>query len=76
MANKSVAIVGAGLIGSFLAIALKKRGLNVDLFEKRSDMRVQSNEGARSINLVLTSRGIEACKRVDILEELNTFWGY
>ena len=40
----------------FEALALKKKGYDVDLYEKRSDMRLDDYEGGRSINLIATSR--------------------
>jgi flavin-dependent dehydrogenase len=35
--NNRVAIVGAGPVGSTLAIMLAQKGYKVDLFEKRED---------------------------------------
>ncbi|MFN5432363.1 MAG: NAD(P)-binding protein, partial [Cyclobacteriaceae bacterium] len=34
-----IAITGAGLVGSLLAIYLKNRGYRVSVFERRNDMR-------------------------------------
>lgn len=48
-----VAIVGGGLAGSLLALALSERGYHVDVFERRSDPRVAGAESGRSINLGL-----------------------
>ncbi len=54
---KNIAIVGAGLVGSVMACYLAKRGYQVDLFERRSDPRIENPEGGRSINLALSNRG-------------------
>ncbi len=65
-----VAVVGAGLAGCLLAVYLRRRGVEVDVFESRSDMRLASAERGRSINLVLTSRGMDALDRVGLLERV------
>jgi kynurenine 3-monooxygenase len=56
---KSVVIVGSGLVGCLHGIYLRKHGYKVAFFESRADPRVV-NETGRSINLVITSRGIQA----------------
>jgi kynurenine 3-monooxygenase len=63
-----VAIIGAGLAGSLLAIYLAKRGFQVDVFESRGDMRKGSIAGGRSINLALSDRGIAALREVGMDE--------
>jgi len=63
-------IVGAGLVGSLLAITLKKRGEDVILFERNTDMRLEELGAGRSINLIITSRGLNAVKKVGILEDV------
>lgn len=70
-ANKSIAIAGAGLVGSLLAIYLKKRGYTVTVFERRADMRKRGAEGGRSINLALSNRGIRALEEVGLADELR-----
>lgn len=54
-----MSIVGAGLVGCLLGIYLRHHGFTVCLFESRADPRLQRERG-RSINLVITSRGIHA----------------
>lgn len=63
-------IVGAGLVGSLLAITLKKAGHDVIMYEKRSDMRNEEMAAGRSINLIITSRGLNAVKKVGLLDEV------
>ncbi|KAM0749759.1 FAD/NAD(P)-binding domain-containing protein [Meredithblackwellia eburnea MCA 4105] len=64
-----VAVVGAGLVGSLCAAMLASRGWTVDLYESRPDPRLApASTRARSINLALSPRGIEALKSVN--EEL------
>ena len=68
--HADVVVVGAGLVGSILAIFLRQRGYNVRMFEKRADMRVGQAEGGRSINLVVTSRGLQALEQVGLKKEV------
>ena len=37
-------MVGAGLAGSMMALMLAKRGITVELFEARSDYRIEERE--------------------------------
>src|SRR5687768_14721939 len=60
----NVVIIGAGLAGSLLAIYLAKRGLGVDIYEARGDMRKEEVAAGRSINLALSDRGIAALREV------------
>jgi len=64
---KTVGIVGAGLVGSLLAIYLARRGYEIDLFECRSDSRITSSDSGRSINLALSCRGITGLSEVGIM---------
>jgi kynurenine 3-monooxygenase len=63
-------LLGAGLVGSLLAVFLKKRGYEVVVYERRSDPRVQGAYAGRSINLALSARGIQALKKVGIDQEV------
>jgi kynurenine 3-monooxygenase len=69
--NKSIAIVGAGLVGSLLSIYLAKRGYKVTVYERRLDMRKHIIEGGRSINLALSTRGIRALHDVGLADVLK-----
>ena len=55
--SKHFVIVGSGLVGSALACVLARRGHQVTIYEKRSDMRKAGYVGGRSINLALSNRG-------------------
>jgi kynurenine 3-monooxygenase len=63
-----VVIIGAGLAGSLLAIYLAKRGIAVDVYEARGDMRLEKVAAGRSINLALSNRGIAALREVGMDE--------
>ena len=51
-----IAIVGAGLVGSLLAIFMAKRGFKIDVYERRVDMRKEQISAGRSINLAISPR--------------------
>jgi len=70
--DQHIAIAGAGLVGSLLAIYLAKRGYRVEVFERRPDMRKAVLDGGRSINLALSNRGIRALEEVGLAEQLRT----
>jgi kynurenine 3-monooxygenase len=63
---QKVIIIGAGLCGSMLAVRLAQRGYLVEVFEKRADIRKQTYEGGRSINLALSDRGIAALRKIGL----------
>lgn len=69
--KKNCTIIGAGLVGSLLSIYLLRRGLNVQIFERRGDMRRAQINAGRSINLALSDRGIRALEEVGIMEEVR-----
>jgi len=68
--NQKITIVGAGLCGALLAIRLGQKGYQVELHEKRSDMRKEDMSAGRSINLALSPRGLLALDRVGLKEEV------
>ncbi len=68
--KEKIAIIGGGLSGSLLAICLAKRGFNIELYERRGDIRKGEAEAGRSINLALSTRGIEALKKVGLVERV------
>ena len=54
-----IAVVGSGLVGSLLAIYLKKHGHEVHVFDRSVDIR-KINFSGRSINLAMSVRGWKA----------------
>ncbi len=63
-----VVVVGAGLVGSLLACYLGRRGYSVDVYERRPDPRATEAERGRSINLALSERGLDALRRIDLVD--------
>src|SRR5690554_3105686 len=72
MKDKKVAVVGAGLVGSLLAVLLAKKGMNVDVFERRPDLRKAKEIGGRSINLALSNRGFKALELAGFADEIKS----
>ncbi len=64
---KKIAIVGSGLVGSLLAIYLRKSGHTVHVFDRSPDIR-QIQFSGRSINLAMSTRGWKALDAVGIGE--------
>eukprot|EP00939_MAST-03C_sp_MAST-3C-sp1_P001928 g1928.t1 len=66
------AVIGAGLAGSLLTVYLRRRGYDVHLYEKFGDIRSDDGNEGRSINLVLTSRGIRALEAVGLKDRVES----
>jgi len=69
--DKDIAIIGAGLVGSLLAIYLVKRGYRITVFERRSDPGEKTVDEGRSINLALSTRGIRSLQEVGLADEVK-----
>lgn len=70
MKNK-ITIAGAGLAGSLLSVYLAKKGFEVNVYERRPDMRKENAGAGKSINLALSTRGIHALKEVGLYDEIK-----
>ena len=68
--SKNIAIVGSGLVGSLLAIYLRKAGHQVTIFDRRPDVRKVEFSG-RSINLAMSNRGWNALRRIGLEDEIR-----
>ena len=68
--KKNIAIIGSGLVGSLLAIYLKKYGHQITVFDRRPDIRNIEFSG-RSINLAMSNRGWNALRAVGIEDEIK-----
>jgi kynurenine 3-monooxygenase len=66
-----IAIVGAGLAGSLLAILLGQRGYTVNVYERRGDPRIDHMDEGRSINLGISARGITALRAAGLWDDLQ-----
>lgn len=71
MKKNEISILGSGLIGSLMSIYLKKRGLEVQVYEKRPDNRkVGSKDEGRSINMALSDRGWKALDKAGLRDKV------
>lgn len=70
MARK-VTILGAGLVGSLLAILMKKRGYDVTVYERRPDMRAKHMSAGKSINLAMSARGWRALDLAGLRKDIE-----
>lgn len=71
MESKNITVCGAGLVGSLLALYLGQKGHKVQVYERRPDMRKNTLDGGRSINLALSDRGWKALSGVGVGEEVQ-----
>ena len=69
--NSDISILGAGLAGSLCALLMARRGLAVDVYEFRADMRRESIPAGRSINLALAARGIAPLRRAGVFDRVE-----
>lgn len=66
-----IVIVGSGLVGSLVSIYLVRRGHQVEIYERRPDMRKNRIIAGRSINLALSDRGWRGLQGVGIADEVK-----
>jgi kynurenine 3-monooxygenase len=69
--SETITLIGAGLNGPLLALGLVKRGFNVEIYERRPDMRRARMSAGRSINLALSTRGIHALTQAGLWEGMQ-----
>lgn len=70
--TERVVIVGAGLAGSLLGVYLARRGMLVDIVERRVDLRSADISAGKSINLALSTRGLTALDGVGLADEMRS----
>lgn len=67
---QKIAVVGSGLVGTLLAIYLKKQGHTVHVYDRSIDIRKVQFSG-RSINLVMSNRGWKALEDIGLQDEIS-----
>ena len=68
---KKITLIGAGLAGSLLSVYLAQKGFEVNVYERRPDMRKSDISAGKSINLALSTRGIHALKEVGLYDGIK-----
>ena len=71
MMEKKAIVVGAGLVGSLWSVFLAQRGYEVEVYERRKDVRKKGFVGGRSINLAMSVRGWKALEAVGIADQIR-----
>jgi kynurenine 3-monooxygenase len=71
MPQPAVNIAGGGLAGALLAVLLGRRGIRVNVFERRPDPRAHAAAAGRSINLALAARGIRALEQAGLMAQVR-----
>lgn len=69
--SKTIRLIGAGLNGPLLGLELAKRGFDVEIYERRPDMRRVQLSAGRSINLAISTRGIYALEQAGLWNEMQ-----
>ena len=69
LARRRITIIGAGMGGTMMAIFLARRDFEVDIYERRHDLRIHSGERGRSINMTVSIRGLRVLEEVGILDD-------
>ncbi len=68
---EKIVISGAGLVGSMHAIRMAQKGLDVEVYERRSDIRNEEIVGGRSINLACSTRAWRALEASGVADEIR-----
>ena len=68
--KKEITIVGAGLVGSLCSLYMTNRGYNVNVFERRNDLRSEIITAGKSINLALSKRGWTSLEQAGIANQV------
>jgi len=66
-----ISVVGAGLTGSMMALYLARRGHRIRLWEVRPDFRSTDLDEGRTINMALSTRGLNALGGIDLEEPVR-----
>jgi kynurenine 3-monooxygenase len=69
--KENISIIGGGLVGSLLSLYMARRGHQVQVFERRPDIRKMKVVQGKSINLAMSERGWNALKAVGIQDEIE-----
>lgn len=67
---EKIIIAGGGLAGALMAGYLGKKGYTVSLYERRPDMRQHRISAGKSINLALSTRGLNALEKAGLKEAM------
>jgi kynurenine 3-monooxygenase len=66
-----ITVLGAGLVGTLMAIYMARKGFKVSLFEQRGDIRKLTLKEGRSINLAVSNRAWKAMEVLGIADTVR-----
>lgn len=69
--QRTITILGAGLVGSLWGVILAKKGYKVTIYESRPDMRKANIGAGKSINLAMSNRGWKAIDLAGLREDIE-----
>lgn len=69
--QQHILVIGAGLCGSLLALRMAQRGHKITLMEKRPDLREESVDSGRSINLAFSDRGMKGLRLAGLEDKVG-----
>lgn len=72
MTPKTFTVIGAGPVGTLLAVSLARHGYKVGLYEGRPDSRETSVYEGKSINIALSDRGWTSLEKIGISAEAKS----
>lgn len=67
--SNKIAVVGGGLVGCVQALFMAKMGKQVSIYERHPDPTFAGSEKGRSINLALSTRGLNALQAIDLAND-------
>jgi kynurenine 3-monooxygenase len=67
---QKIAVVGSGLVGTLVALYLKRAGHHVHVYDRSPDIRTVEFSG-RSINLVMSNRGWKTLEDIGLTSEIK-----
>lgn len=68
---ETITLIGAGLNGPLLALGLARRGFQIEIYERRPDIRRVHTSAGRSINLAISTRGIYALSQAGLWGDMQ-----
>jgi kynurenine 3-monooxygenase len=69
---EKIAVVGGGLVGGMEAAYLAQNGFNVNVYERRDDIRNAELVAGKSINLALSDRGWKALRGIGLEDKIRS----
>ncbi|MEM7353040.1 MAG: NAD(P)/FAD-dependent oxidoreductase [Acidobacteriota bacterium] len=68
-----MAVIGAGMTGSMIAIYLARQGFEVSVYELRDDLRKGGVKPSRSLNMTLSPRGLGLLKETESVDAVMPY---